>query len=77
MKVDEITLKLHKLPDHLMPEVADYIDFLLNKHGQKEGGQEVAPNARKFTFNWENGLTELKTKYSSVELQHKVSEWRR
>ena len=29
-----------------------------------------------FKFNWEGGLSELKNKFSSVELQHKALEWR-
>ena len=29
-----------------------------------------------FRFDWEGGLSDLKEKYTSVELQHKASEWR-
>jgi antitoxin HicB len=29
-----------------------------------------------FKFDWEYGLTKLKEKYTSVELQHKALEWR-
>ncbi|NOZ70003.1 MAG: DUF2281 domain-containing protein, partial [Deferribacteres bacterium] len=50
-------------------EALDYIEFLL----QKYGGQE---KQGKFRFDWEGGLSELKDKYSSVELQHKALEWR-
>ncbi|KCZ71820.1 Protein of unknown function (DUF2281) [Candidatus Methanoperedens nitroreducens] len=31
---------------------------------------------KKFRFDWEGGLSELKKKYTSVELQHKALEWR-
>jgi len=34
------------------------------------------PKAKKFTFNWEGGLSELKEEFTSVELQHKSLEWR-
>jgi hypothetical protein len=30
----------------------------------------------KLTFDWEGGLSDLKEKYTSVELQHKAMEWR-
>lgn len=29
-----------------------------------------------FRFDWGGGLSDLKEKYTSVELQHKASEWR-
>ncbi|MDP2766187.1 MAG: DUF2281 domain-containing protein [Candidatus Methanoperedens sp.] len=29
-----------------------------------------------FKFDWEGGLSKLKEKYTSVELQHKALEWR-
>ncbi len=31
---------------------------------------------KKFKFDWEGGLSEVKEKFTSVELQHKASEWR-
>ncbi len=74
MTVNEIGIKLKKLPEHLLPEVVDYIEFLLNKYGSKETGR----NKRKiqFKFDWEGGLSRLKDQYTSVELQHKAMEWR-
>ena len=55
---------------------------LLNTVSQKlsqekngKGGTKMAKK-KKFTFSWEGGLSELKEKFTSVELQHKVSEWR-
>jgi len=34
-------------------------------------------NARKkIKFDWEGGLSKLKNKYTSVQLQHKALEWR-
>lgn len=29
MKIDDIETKIEKLPDHVIPKVIDYIDFLL------------------------------------------------
>lgn len=70
MNEDDIGTKIGKLPEHIIPEVIDYIEFLLNKYGSKE------IDKGKFKFDWEGGLTKLRNKYNSVELQHKASEWR-
>ena len=64
-----IKAKLEELPDNLKKEALDYIEFLLQKYGRQEKQGE-------FRFDWEGGLSELKDKYSSVELQHKALEWR-
>ncbi len=61
-----------KLPSHLIPGVLDYIEFLLSKYGTKEASQ----SGRGFKFDWEGGLSKLKNKYTSVELQHKAMDWR-
>lgn len=74
MNVNEIGIKLRKLPDHLIPEVLDYIEFLLNKYGSKETAK--SENENKFKFDWEGGLSKLKDQYTSVELQHKAMDWR-
>ena len=70
MNVYDIGTKMKKLPDHIITEINDYIDFLLNKYVSKEKVKS------KFKFDWEGGLSKLKNKYSSVELQHKSLEWR-
>lgn len=33
-------------------------------------------NNKELKFDWAGGLEDLKDKYTSVELQHKISEWR-
>ena len=70
MKIHEIEAKIDKLPEHVIPEINDFIDFLLVKYGDKK----IKKN--KFKFDWEGGLSNLKDKYTSVELQHKALEWR-
>ena len=55
--------------EELKKEVFDYIDFLIMK--QYKGGKK-----EKFTFDWAGGLSNLKEKYTLVELQHKAMEWR-
>ncbi|MEW6381201.1 MAG: DUF2281 domain-containing protein [bacterium] len=61
-----IKAKLEELPEDLKKEVLDYIEFLLQKYGKRP------PEKRKFRFDWEGGLSDLKDKYTSVELQHKA-----
>ncbi len=69
MKSPIIRAILEELPEDLEKEVLDYAKFLLHKYSRKT-------EKRKFRFDWEGGLSDLKGKYTSVELQHKVSEWR-
>ena len=66
---NEIYRKINHLPNELMPTLAAYLDFLLNQHIQNL--PKTPP-----TFNWEGGLSELKSEYDSVSLQKKSLEWR-
>jgi len=66
----EIRLKIRKLPEDLRKEVLDYIEFLLRKCKREK------IESRKFKFDWEGGLSEIREKFTSVELQHKAVEWR-
>ncbi len=66
----EIELKAQELPENLKREVLDYMEFLLKKYKGKE------TKAKEFKFDWEGGLLELRDKFTSVELQHRVLEWR-
>ncbi len=65
----EIYNKINHLPNELMPTLLAYLDFLLSQHVQK-------PPKTPPTFNWEGGLSELKSEYDSVSLQKKSLEWR-
>lgn len=66
----EMEKKIKELPIDLRKEVLDYVEFLLTKH---KGSKSKTKN---FKFDWEGGLAEIKDKFTSVELQHKASEWR-
>ncbi len=74
MQVNKIATKIKELPSHLIPEVIDYIDFLLNQYE----GNDLTNIDKKdgFKFDWEGDLSELKDQYSAVELQHKALDWR-
>ena len=58
---------LEKLPPDLQQEVIDFADFLLDKQRMKQKGE--------FKFDWRGALRDLRNKYTSVELQHKILEW--
>ena len=62
----EIAEKVKLLPDDKKRQVLDYVEFLLLK----------SRGFKKLKYAWEGALEELKGKYTSVELQHKASEWR-
>jgi len=70
MEPQIIKSKFEELPEDLRKEVYDFMEFLLQKHGSSKAKKG------KFKFDWEGGLSELKDKYTSVELQHKSLEWR-
>jgi hypothetical protein len=59
---------VEKLPPDLQQEVKDFIEFLLEKRAKKTRGKPK--------FDWAGALEDLRNKYTSVELQHKISNWR-
>jgi hypothetical protein len=65
--MENIEKKIGKLPFELQREVEDFVDFLLEKRKRRRG---------KPRFDWAAALKDLRDKYTSVELQHKISEWR-
>ncbi|MBI4333261.1 MAG: DUF2281 domain-containing protein [Chloroflexi bacterium] len=58
---------IKELPPELQQEVEDFVKLLLEKQVKKAGG--------KLEFKWEGALEDLRDKYTSVELQHKATEW--
>jgi len=66
----KIDVVVHKLPFYLKKEVLNYVEFLSNKYLTN-----TIPK-KKFKFDWEGGLADIKGRISSVELQHKAMDWR-
>lgn len=66
----EIKIRVRKLPENLKRRVLNCIEILLEKHQGKKSSE------RKFKFDWEGGLSDIKDEFTSVELQHKAAEWR-
>lgn len=57
-----------ELPLEFQHEVEDFVRFLLEKRARKPRGKPK--------FDWEGALEDLRDQYTSVELQHQISEWR-
>ncbi|MCF6270599.1 MAG: DUF2281 domain-containing protein [Melioribacteraceae bacterium] len=70
MNIEQINKKIEKMPPDLVSEVMDYIDYLMHKYAV------VSKTNKSFDFSWEGGLSEISKEYTSVDLQHKVLEWR-
>jgi LPS O-antigen subunit length determinant protein (WzzB/FepE family) len=66
--IEDVIKKTAELPEDLQKEVADFVDFLSQRR--------VRPMRNKLRFDWVGALSDLKNKYTSVELQHMASEWR-
>ena len=64
-----IVNKIKKLPPEARKEVQDFVDFIAQR-------SDILQKKGKLSFNWAGGLKELRDQYTSVELQHKASEWR-
>jgi len=64
------TLKdlIDRLPPELQQEVQDFVEFLLEKRARRP--------RRKPKFDWAGALRDLRDRYTSVGLQHKIAEWR-
>ena len=60
--------KIRQLPPALRQEAEDFVDFLIEKRLNRRRG---AP-----TFDWAGALKDLRDQYTSVELQHQISDWR-
>lgn len=56
------------LPPELQTEVRDFAAFLLER--------KVTQKRLPMKFQWEGALKDLRGQYTSVQLQHQVSEWR-
>jgi len=66
MKSTEEMIK--DLPPELQQEVRDFVQSLVEKRVPKPRGKP--------RFDWAGSLKELRDQYTSVELQHKISQWR-
>ena len=59
------------LPSAVKKQLIDYMEFLLKNYSVKQKKKK-----KKFSFSWRGGLSDLKSQYTSVELQHEANKWR-
>lgn len=64
----ELEEKIKELPPDLRQEVEDFVQFLIEKRMRKM--------RRPLKLDWRGALEDMRDEYTSVELQHKISEWR-
>lgn len=60
--------KIEQLPPELQEEVEEFVQSLVEN---RQGSERKTPR-----FRWAGALKDLRTQYTSVELQHKANEWR-
>lgn len=66
--LDEIVEATKDLPEELQAEVRDFAQFLRENRVSR-------PSRRKLQMDWAGGLRDLRDKYTSVELQHKILDY--
>lgn len=66
--MSELEEIIKELPSDLPQEVTDFARFLMEKRARKPKG--------KMNLDWLGALEDMKDQYTSVELQHKIQEWR-
>ena len=69
MNTHQLNEKFDSLPYYLKREVLDYIEFLTKR-------QKIRRKKEPSSFSWEGGLKDIKEHFSSVDLQHKVRDYR-
>lgn len=70
MEITSFVSDFENLPKQIQKQVLDYIEFLMTKNIKKEKKE------KSFKFDWENGLSEFKKDFTSVELQHHANKLR-
>lgn len=64
----DLAEQIKALPPMLQREVADFVEFLLEKRAPKPG--------QKLRQDWAGALRDYRGQYTSLELQKKALEWR-
>ncbi|GBD36705.1 hypothetical protein HRbin36_01833 [bacterium HR36] len=59
---------IRQLPPELQQEVADFVEFLLQKRVRK--------SAKPLRQDWAGALKEYRDQYTALDLQKKALEWR-
>lgn len=73
MNTYQFVAEIEKLPLNIQKEVMDFIEFLVAKYSLKSKPKTKKSKKGKYKFDWAGGLSHLKDKYTSVELQHHIN----
>lgn len=73
MEIISFVADFENLPKKIQRQLIEYAEFLMSRSRQKHNTEK---KKNSFSFSWEDGLTELKDQYTSVELQHSINELR-
>jgi hypothetical protein len=65
--VTKLEQMIKDLPPDLCQEIEDFIENLKERKGSKV--------KRQLKLDWAGACKELRDQYTSVELQHKISDW--
>jgi len=66
--VEETVRLMSALPEELQAEVRDFARFVKDTRVRRPHG--------KMKLNWRGALSDMRDEYTSVELQHEITEWR-
>jgi len=66
--LDKVVEYTRDLPEDLQERVRDYARSLRENRAKRPAG--------KMRLDWRGLLRDMRDEYTSVELQHKISEWR-
>ena len=66
--MDTLKEMVEQLPPDLQEEARNFLEFLLQRYKNRPQGKP--------RFDWSGTLRELSGQYTSVQLQHKIGEWR-
>jgi hypothetical protein len=65
--MENLEERVKKLPPDLQREIEDFVRFLVTRRGRK--------HPARLKLGWRGALRDMRRKFTSVELQHKASEW--
>lgn len=67
MEITNFVSEFESLPKKIQKQVLDYVEFLMTKYSKENGKKQ------QLKFDWEDGISNLKNEYSSVDLQHQAN----
>ncbi len=69
MKISDILNEFYRNMSYKSREEQFFLSNAVESKWQEIG-------TKKFKFDWEGGLSEIRDKFTSIQLQHKALEWR-